>query len=91
MVNHMNEDHLDAMQAILEAHYGIRAEHIEMVSASPEGCTLQTQQGNFYLPYSKVCQSTQDARMELVKLTKKARKALTASAAFGEHLDSSNS
>ena len=77
MITHMNDDHQDAMTLILENHTGIQDEHVVMSGIVKDGCYLNSQQRNFFIPFSKACTEKLDARKALVVLTHEARAILT--------------
>ena len=76
MVNHMNEDHQDAMEAILAHHTGLVDADVLMSGVLTDGCYLQTHQKNVFIPFPFVCESSTDVRKALVALTKDARMAI---------------
>ncbi|MFT6032220.1 MAG: putative heme iron utilization protein [Arenicella sp.] len=79
MVQHMNEDHEDAMQLMCEHLFGINPEHVEMLTLTPDGCFLKADQGKpLFVPFEEFVHSNQEVRQQLVKLTHAARKAVAA-------------
>ncbi len=74
MVEHMNEDHEDAMQLMVQMLYGKSPAKLEMVAAFQEGVHYKDENNHvYYIPFKHFCQSGQDVRMELVRLTKESR------------------
>lgn len=80
IVEHMNDDHQDAMQLILAYHFYIEAQHVSMLSAFCEGVHLQADGHVYYLPFDNVCTTPIQVREQLVKATHNARAALTSAA-----------
>jgi putative heme iron utilization protein len=78
MIEHMNEDHQDAMSLILAQHHGIENNEPTMSGVVTDGFYMRSGTRNYYVPFENVCQVQGDVRMELVKLTKRARKAVAA-------------
>jgi putative heme iron utilization protein len=77
IVEHMNEDHQDAMQLILKHKYYIDAEQVTMISAFCEGVHLCADSNIYYLPFDSLCITSMLVREQLVKATHEARAALT--------------
>lgn len=75
IIEHMNDDHQDAMELILKNHTGICDPNVVMSGILADGCYLQSQGKNFFIPFHAVCQRSGDARKELVALTQAARAA----------------
>ena len=74
MVEHMNEDHSDALQLIYQNHYETPADTIKMLAINPESFLVRA--NSFkpqVVPFEKVAATAQDVRAQLVKLTNKAR------------------
>ena len=76
MINHMNEDHQDAMQLILQHKKGVNVEEPIMHSVFPEGMHCGTEKQTWFVPFEALCVSSTDVRKALVKLTNDAREAL---------------
>ena len=76
MINHMNEDHQDAMQLILKHKKGVNVEEPIMHSVFPEGMHCGTEKQTWFVPFEALCVSSTDVRKALVKLTNDAREAL---------------
>ncbi len=76
MLSHMNDDHQDAMVAILAAHHGIQPEHVVMQSVFPEGAHYQVNEEIYYVAFEAECESAMDVRKALVSLTNQARSQL---------------
>ncbi|WOC27251.1 DUF2470 domain-containing protein [Pseudoalteromonas sp. N1230-9] len=73
MIDHMNEDHQDAMGLILKHHYKVDAHAPVMNGLLPQGCYIRSHKRNYYIPFSEECDSPQAVRVALVQLTKEAR------------------
>lgn len=79
MCEHMNIDHLDAMQLMVKHHYKADVQQLKMVGAYQEGCHLQDANNNLYfIPFQDQCLTAMDVRKELVRLTQLARQQLAA-------------
>ena len=76
MITHMNEDHQDAMQLILQHKIGVNIEHPIMHSAFPEGMHCGSEEATWFIPFESICETSTDVRKALVKLTNDARTAL---------------
>ena len=77
MVDHMNEDHVDAMQLICEHHFGFVPDDAQMLTINPDGCFIKCDSGKpLYVAFEQTANSSQDVRKALVKLTNNARAAL---------------
>ncbi|WP_448565411.1 HugZ family pyridoxamine 5'-phosphate oxidase [Thalassotalea ganghwensis] len=75
VIEHMNEDHVDAMTLILAHQFGIDCQTPKMSAVLTDGCYLQTNNTRFFIPFSQPCLSIGDIRKELVALTHNARAA----------------
>jgi hypothetical protein len=73
MINHMNEDHQDAMMLIWLQHFGASKTEITMSGIVTDGCYLCSDQQSAFVPFVNVCQTAGDVRKELVALTNAAR------------------
>lgn len=76
IVEHMNDDHLDAMQLIVEHQFNIKATEVKMLSAFNEGTHIAADGQVVYLPFEQVCLDSQQIRQQLVSATHAARAAL---------------
>jgi putative heme iron utilization protein len=75
MIEHMNEDHQDAMTLILQNHNGEHDDDVIMSGVTTDGCYLQTKGNNVFIPFAGMCIKSGDVRKYLVDLTHAARKA----------------
>jgi putative heme iron utilization protein len=74
-IDHMNEDHIDAMQLMLKHFKGVCSDQIKLTHLYPDGCIIKLdEQENHYLPYQSLAINSKDIRIQLVKLTQEARK-----------------
>lgn len=74
MINHMNEDHLDAMQLMVQLLYGVNTDSLKMISAFQEGVHYRDDNGSVYfIPFAIYCETGMDVRKELVRLTQESR------------------
>jgi hypothetical protein len=79
IVQHMNEDHEDAMQLICQHIFGISAKHVAMLTLTPDGCFLSADQSKpIFIPFANLVHSGLEVRQQLIKLTHAAREALLA-------------
>ncbi len=78
MINHMNDDHMDAMQLMVEHHFGIKTKRAEMLALSPDGCFIRADSSKpIYIPFDGIAHTGHEVRQQLVALTHAARAALT--------------
>lgn len=82
IVEHMNEDHRDAMALIWQRHTGGRSaasgdgdDAPTMLASDPEGFHMRWGERVAYVRYAKICETAVDVRKEMVRLTKEARSA----------------
>ncbi|MEW9797290.1 HugZ family pyridoxamine 5'-phosphate oxidase [Alteromonas sp. CYL-A6] len=75
IIEHMNDDHQDAMTLILRQATGILDEQVVMSGILADGCYLYSQGKNHFIPFNEVCRAPGDARKALVALTQAARAA----------------
>lgn len=74
IINHMNEDHQQAIEHYLKTILGIEVasdEQISMVGVNQFGTTLRYGQRLVHLPFSEPVQNVSDVRMQLVALAKR--------------------
>ena len=73
-IDHMNEDHIDAMMVMCSYFKNFEAEHIAMTHLYPDGCVLKADHKyNFFLPYSSLVKKPGEIRARLVEMTQTAR------------------
>ena len=73
-IEHMNEDHEDAMILMCSYYKNFEAEHIAMTHLYADGCVLKANNKlNFFLTYSKLIERPNDIRTRLVEMTQLAR------------------
>lgn len=76
MIEHMNEDHMDAMQLICAHHFGLHAARVEMLLLNPDGCFISADASKpLYVPFESIAGSSLEVRQQLIKLTNGARAA----------------
>jgi len=74
MIDHMNEDHTDAMQLMCEHHFGAKLKSVEMISINPDGCFIKGELTKpMFITFRQVAYTSQEVRQELVALTQAAR------------------
>ncbi len=73
-IEHMNEDHQDAMQLMCSYFKNYEADDIVMTHLYPDGCVIRANhKHNYFLAYSELIENPKDIRVQLVELTKQAR------------------
>ncbi len=72
ILEHMNRDHVPAMQAMAEAH-GASGTDVSLVAMDPEGFHLGVDGGRLYLPFAGPCMDSGQVREAMVALTQAAR------------------
>jgi len=73
IIEHMNQDHKEAMALIVEDQFGIQAKNVVMLSAFYEGAHIQVDEQVVYLSFEKPCLNAQAVREQLVAATHAAR------------------
>lgn len=73
VVGHMNEDHADAIQLYATRLLGAEGEGWRMTGCDPEGCDLRRGGAVLRLDFDKPVRDAETARVELVRLVKRAR------------------
>lgn len=74
MIEHMNEDHVDAMRDYCKLFgVSIGEEQPKMVSITPVGFDLLVNEERVYFAFDKKCTTPQAVREALVALAEKAR------------------
>ena len=76
-IEHMNEDHEDAMITICEGIHGFKPKSVNMIDLDSGGIMMKTTEPNksIYTSFGKRIKSD-ELRAEIIKLVKKARKSL---------------
>ena len=73
-IEHMNEDHVDAMLLMCSYYKNFEADDISMTHLYADGCVLRADKKyNFFLPYNSLVKEPSDIRTRLVEMTQKAR------------------
>ena len=73
-IEHMNEDHTDAMVQMLKHFRNISCKQVQLTHLLPDGCRIKVNgHDNHFLPYESPIQTAADIRMRLVELTRRAR------------------
>lgn len=73
IVAHMNEDHGDAMEAMVRAILREEPRDVAMVRCDPEGFHLRCAGGVHWVPFARPCITAQEVRAEMVRLTRESR------------------
>ncbi|WP_213609953.1 DUF2470 domain-containing protein [Pseudoalteromonas sp.] len=76
MIEHMNEDHQDAMSLILMQHYKVSNKKPIMSGLLPHGFYIQSQKRNYFINFTTECDSPLAVRKSLVALTNHARNSI---------------
>lgn len=74
IVGHMNEDHADAVSLYASALLGLPGAGWIMTGCDPEGCDLRRGGQVARLPFASIVRDAEQARAELVRLVKQARR-----------------
>lgn len=73
-IEHMNEDHTDAMVLMLKHFKNISSDQVQLIHLLPDGCRIQVNHhDNHFLPYESPIETAADIRGRLVDLTRLAR------------------
>ncbi len=75
IVGHMNDDHADAMQAMVRARFGAAPSDVAMLACDVEGFHLRADGAVRWIPFARPCTTQTDVRTEMVRLTREARAA----------------
>lgn len=73
IVAHMNDDHRDALELLCRRSLGAEPEATRLVAVDPEGFHLCNAGAIHWLPFEHPCHTSQQVRLEMVRLTKAAR------------------
>lgn len=77
MVKHMNEDHVDAMQAICAHYANVNAQEIEMLAVNPDGAFYKCDEYKpIFIAFENLAIESTEVRKTLVAQTNAARQAL---------------
>lgn len=68
IVDHMNDDHVAEMRAMVSHFLGIEDPAPKMLCADPEGVHLATSEGVRYLPFRHYCNTVKEVALETVYL-----------------------
>jgi len=75
IVAHMNQDHADAVQLYAVKLCGAAGDGWRMTGCDPEGCDLARGPATLRLDFERAVATAEEARVELVRLVKRARAA----------------
>ncbi len=78
IVQHMNDDHQDAIDACARGLLGLAGDGWRLTGVDPEGCDLRRGHDTARLPFAQAVPDAESARAELVRLTRAARSRLAA-------------
>ena len=77
IVEHMNQDHQDAMLLMCKHHFKLDAQTVEMLTLTPDGCFLSADQSKpLFISFDELAHDSQEVRQQLIKLTNTARTAI---------------
>jgi hypothetical protein len=76
ILEHMNDDHVDAMLRMCRHYHGAEAKSARLVAADPEGLHVRTERGTFYFAFDRRCETHDDVHHATVHLARTARLAL---------------
>ena len=74
IIEHMNQDHADALEAICVRFLGQPGAGAALVAVDPEGFHVRTGAGLRWLGFGRLCRTANDVRDEMVRLTRTARR-----------------
>ncbi len=74
ILEHMNQDHADAVQIIAEQILGLEGPGWVLSGVDPEGCDLRRGGAQARAAFDRTIRDAEGARAELVRLTKRARR-----------------
>ena len=78
IVQHMNDDHQDAIDACVRGLLGLAGDGWRLTGVDPEGCDLRRGPDTARLAFGRAVLDAEGARAELVRLTRAARSRLAA-------------
>ena len=78
ILDHMNEDHEDAMLRMSRHFHGVEAKTARLVAADPEGLHVRTDRGVLYFAFDRRANTHDDVHHATVHLARTARMALAA-------------
>ncbi|QDV04974.1 Pyridoxamine 5'-phosphate oxidase [Planctomycetes bacterium Poly30] len=73
ILEHMNEDHGDAVAAIAADLLGKEVSDARLIAVDPEGFHMRTSDGVVHGSFEKACQTTDDVRQAFIQLVRGAR------------------
>ena len=73
IVSHMNEDHRDALLAMARARFTAQSDDVAMLACDAEGFHLRSDGVVRWIAFERACQTANDVRAEMVRLTREAR------------------
>ena len=78
IVQHMNDDHQDAIDACVRGLLGLAGDGWRLTGVDPEGCDVRRAHDTARLTFARAVLDAESARAELVRLTRAARSRLAA-------------
>ena len=67
IMDHMNVDHRNVLSASLNALYAIQDKKAKMVKLEVNGYHINSKGKSFFIPFSRVCNSREEYKSELIK------------------------
>lgn len=75
-IEHMNQDHVDAMQAIVRGRTEKKPKQVVMTHIYQDGCVMQiNKHKNLFFAFEQPVKTPEEVRQQLVAMTQKARSA----------------
>ena len=75
LIDHMNRDHVDSLNAMCRRFVGIESTDAVMVSIDPEGFHVQCADCIHYLHFACLCRTSEEVRSEMVRLSRESQTA----------------
>tara|TARA_B100000963_G_scaffold112774_1_gene98191 strand:- start:239 stop:520 length:282 start_codon:yes stop_codon:yes gene_type:complete len=73
IIEHMNDDHSNSIVSTLNAQHGIKDKYAKMKKLEVNGYFALSKGILYFLKFEKICNTTDDYKMELIKHAKKYR------------------
>ena len=74
IIDHMNDDHLNAIVSALNAQHGIKDINSKMCELKINGYYIMSGSKKYFIKFEKNCHNMSDYKEELIKQAKKYRK-----------------
>ena len=73
IIGHMNDDHSNSIVSALNAQHGIKDKNAKMKKLEVNGYFALSDGKLYFLKFEKICNTTDDYKIELIKHAKKYR------------------